>query len=144
MAVTIELECVSAAAAPYKTEIKELYIPAFLGKAGILENHLPYITLIKSGEVYYKDKDNKNHYLYIEEGFLEAADNKITLISDSLVRGEDLDENEVSKRLKELYRIINASLTLEGGVSPGELEKALKEEKGYRTRLEIVKKIEKK
>ena len=69
MPENMELEIVSSTADVFKTEIKELYIPAHLGKAGILENHLPYLSLVNPGELYYKDQNGKHHYLYIASDY---------------------------------------------------------------------------
>ena len=46
MPKNMELEVVTSTADVFKAKIKELYIPAYLGKAGVLENHLPYISLL--------------------------------------------------------------------------------------------------
>lgn len=138
MTKTIELEFVSSTADVYKTGIKELYIPAYLGKAGVLENHLPYLTLLKPGEIYYQDTNGKNHYLYISDGFLEVQDNKITLISDSIEKGEEMDRTQIETKLKEINDTIKASLTLAGGISPEKLDKALLEQKVFKTKLEIL------
>ncbi len=137
----IELEFISSTADVYKTGIKELYIPAYLGKAGVLENHLPYLTLLKAGEIYYRDMSGKNHYLYIRDGFLEVQDNKITLISDSIERGEEMDRAQIEARLKEINDTIKASLSLAGGIHPDILDKALQDQKVYKTKLEIIGKI---
>ena len=138
----MQLEIVSSTADVFKTKIKELYVPAHLGKAGILENHLPYLSLIDTGELYYKDQNNKNHYLYITDGFLEVLDNKIVVISDSIERGEDFDKKEIETKLQELDKIIKASSSLEAGITPDDLLKALADQKEYNTKLDILNKIE--
>lgn len=140
MSDSIELELVSSTDAPYKTVVKELYVPGYMGKTGVLEDHLPYMCLIKSGELYFKDIDDKNFYLYIREGFLEVLNNKAVLISDSLEKGEKLNKEQVTARLKEIEAVIKGSLT--GETSPEDLEKALEDHKEYKTKLEIINKIE--
>ena len=99
MADTIHLEIVTAAEPAIKASIRQLYLPAYLGKAGILEDHKPYITLIKPGEISYRDIHDKNHYLYIQEGFMEVIDNKVVIISDAVERGETFNKEEIEKKL---------------------------------------------
>lgn len=142
MPENMELEIVSSTADVFKTEIKELYIPAHLGKAGILENHLPYLSLIDTGELSYKDKNGEYHYLYITDGFLEVLDNKIVVISDSIEKGEDFDKDDIETKLQEIEKIIKASSSLEAGITPEDLEKALQSQKEYKTKLDILNKIE--
>jgi ATP synthase F1 epsilon subunit len=139
MADFIELEVVSSKKVILeKMEIKELYIPAFFGRAGILKNHLPYITLLKMGEVSYLDPRDKRHYLYIEDGFVESADNKIAIVSDTVVPGEELDKEAISAKLTEVRARIKSSL--KGEISAEELALALEEEKRLKIKAGIIKK----
>lgn len=138
----MELEIVSSTADVFKTEIKELYIPAHLGKAGVLENHLPYLSLINPGELFYKDRNGKHHYFYITEGFLEVLDNKIVVLSDSIEKGEDFDKEKIETKLQEIDKIIKASSSLDAGITPEDLEKALLDQQEYKTKLDIINKIE--
>jgi ATP synthase F1 epsilon subunit len=130
--------------------IKQLYLPAYLGKAGVLEDHKPYITLIKPGEISYTDIQDKKHYLYIQEGFMEVNENKIVIISDAVERGETLNKEEIEKKLAELDKTIKASIKLEEGMTeeemkkmPDELAQAIEEQTEFETKLKIIQKIEK-
>ncbi|UCH94013.1 MAG: ATP synthase F1 subunit epsilon [Candidatus Aminicenantes bacterium] len=148
MADTIQLEIVTAAEPAIKASIKQLYLPAYLGKAGVLEDHKPYITLIKPGEIYYTDIKNKNHYLYIREGFMEVNENKIVIISDAVERGEALDKEEVENKLAELDKTIKASVKLVEGMTeeemikmPDELAQAIEKQTEFETKLKIIQKM---
>ena len=57
MAGAIELEILTSREVVLRAEIKDLYIPAFLGEAGVLSHHLPYLSLLKAGEMSYLDLD---------------------------------------------------------------------------------------
>ena len=148
MADTIRLEIITSTGPAIEAGIKQLYIPAYLGKAGVLENHKPYISLLKPGEIFYTDIDNKNHYLYIREGFMEVNSNKIVIISDAVERGETLDKLEIEKKLEELDKTIKASTKLVEGMTeeemikmPDELAQAIEEQREFETKLKIVQKI---
>jgi ATP synthase F1 epsilon subunit len=139
MADFIELEVVSSNRVILeKTEIKELYIPAFRGEAGILENHLPYISLLSMGEVSYLDPRDRRHYLYIEDGFVESADNRIAIVSDTVVPGEELDAEAIPAKLTAIRARIKSSL--KGEISAEELAVALEEEKRLNIKAGIIKK----
>ncbi len=148
MADTIHLEIVTAAEPAIIADIKQLYLPAYLGKAGVLEDHKPYITLIKPGEISYRDTQDKNHYLYIREGFMEVNENKIVIISDAVERGETLNKEEIEKKLAELDKTIKASLKLAEGMTeeemkkmPDELAQALEEQTEFQAKLKIIRKM---
>jgi len=148
MADNIHLEIVTAAAASLKVSIKQLYIPAYLGEAGVLENHKPYISLLKPGEVFYTDVHGKNNYLYIHDGFMEANDNKIVIVSDSVEKGEDLDKEEIEAKLVELDKKIKALTKLKEGMTeeemkkmPEDLAQALEEQKEFKTKQKILQKM---
>lgn len=148
MADSIHLEIITATEPPIKASIKQVYIPAFLGKAGVLEDHKPYISLLKPGEVFYTDIMNENFYLYIREGFMEVIDNRIIIITDALEKGESLNKEELEQKLAELGTRIQ-SLTKkemtddELKKAPEELAKALETQKELKIKQEIAQKIEK-
>jgi len=141
MSESIQLNIISAGVEFTNVEIKELYIPAYYGQAGILENHLPFIAMLDFGEVAYRDIHDKKHYLFVDGGFLENRNNKIFLIADELELGEDLDKNGINERLSEVARAIKSSL--KGDISPDELEKKIKEQKALRSKLDIIDKVNK-
>ncbi len=138
MAEHISLEVITSTETAVKEEILELYIPAYYGIAGILENHLPYISILKFGEISYKDVEGKDHYLYVENGFMEARDNKIVVISDLTIKGEDLDTGEIESALREVGQKIKSAS--EGGITPEELDVAIIEQEKLKAKSKIVKK----
>jgi len=150
MADSLQLEIVTAAAPKIKATIKQIYIPAFEGKAGVLKNHKPYISLLKPGEIFYTDIDNKNHYYYIHDGFMEVKDNEIIIVSDTIEKGEDFDKEEVETKLNELDKKIKASVKLIEGMTEEEMKKlpddlatALEEKKEFETKQKILQKLSK-
>ncbi len=139
MSENIQLNIISTEDSSINTEISELYIPAYYGEAGILENHLPFITMLGAGEVSYKDTGGKKHYLFVNGGFLENRDNKIFLIADELVQAEDLNIDQIEKSLTEVDKLIKSSL--KGEISPEELELKINEQKALRTKIDIIEKL---
>jgi F-type H+-transporting ATPase subunit epsilon len=142
MAETIELEIISFNEVILRSEIKDLYIPAFLGEAGVKSHHLPYLSLLKAGEISYLDLNGIRHYLYSGEGFMEVNDNRITLIIDTFERGEDFQEDELQKKLFESEKRVKSSF--QGAITPDELQKELAQQKELRLKLDICKKMGKK
>ncbi|MCJ7524658.1 MAG: F0F1 ATP synthase subunit epsilon, partial [Candidatus Aminicenantes bacterium] len=107
--------------------------------AGVLSHHLPYLSMLKAGEISYLDLDGTRHYLYSGEGFLEVRDNRITLIIDVFERGEDLMEEDLQKQMQEAEKLIKSSF--QGAITPSELQVELLRQRELRLKLAICKKI---
>jgi F-type H+-transporting ATPase subunit epsilon len=142
MSDSIHLQVVTYTDTGLKAGIKELYIPAYFGEAGILEDHKPYISLLKAGEVVYTDVMGKRFHLYIREGFIEVLDNNVSIVCDSMEKGEDLNKELIETKLKELNTRIKSSLS--GEITPEELDEALIEQREFEIKRNIIKKIEEK
>jgi len=138
----IKLEIVTSTGIAVETTIKELYIPAYYGEAGILENHVPYISLLNFGELSFTDENNQKHYFFVQDGFMEGAKNKIVIVSDSVEKGEKMDKTETEARYAEANKKIESSL--KGEITPEELEEALIEKKKLQIKIDILKKMTKK
>ncbi len=138
MAEPISLEVITATDTAINEDILELYIPAYYGEAGILSNHLPYISILNFGEISFKDLKGKVHYLYIENGFMEVRDNKIVIISDLTLKSDELDSGEIGNALESINSKIRSAS--DGDISAEELERAILEQKKLAAKSEILKK----
>jgi F-type H+-transporting ATPase subunit epsilon len=135
----IELEIITSIGVAVKAAIKELYIPAYYGEAGILENHLPYISLLNFGEVSYTDEKDRKHYFFVQDGFMETLKNKIMIVSDSVEKGEEIDKADTEARFAEANKKIESSL--KGEISAEELDEVLIEKKKLQVKIDILNKI---
>lgn len=88
-------------------DIESIIVPAAEGYLGVLYNHAPMIVGLNPGAVKYR-KSGKSNYLAIGGGFVEIANNKITLLADSAERPDEIDKERAEdakeraeKRLKE-------------------------------------------
>ena len=138
---TIQLEIISSTRVVLQAAIRELYIPAHYGEAGILENHLPYISLLNFGEVSYVDEAGERLSLYIEEGVLEGAANRVQIISDTVQTAEEMDGPAIQREYEAVSRKVKDAV--KGEITPEELEAALLEQKKLKVRLDILKKTAK-
>jgi F-type H+-transporting ATPase subunit epsilon len=149
MSKMIRMEVVTYGDEALQVNIKELYIPAFNGQVGILQNHKPYISLLKAGEMAYTDSSGKKFHLYIRGGVIEVIDNKVSVICDSMEKIEAVNKKEIEDKLVELDKKIKALGKIEPGMSQNELEKvpdelvkALEEQKEFQIKMKIIRDIE--
>ena len=101
MANTIQIDVVSAEESILSEEAEFVVAPAKMGEVGIYPNHASMITLLKAGSVRIK-KINKSDedLIYISGGILEVQPGKITILSDTAIRGKDLDETKAQAAKK--------------------------------------------
>ncbi len=90
--VTIDVDIVSAEGEIHHGVAKMVYAPARLGEVGIAPRHAPLLTALKPGEIRVEDTEGKEHFYYITGGLLEVQPHKVTVLADTALRGEELDE----------------------------------------------------
>ena len=89
---TIQVDIVSAEGEIHSGEAKMVYAPARMGEVGIAPRHAPLLTALKPGEVRIEDVAGKEHFFYITGGMLEIQPHLVTVLADTALRGEQLDE----------------------------------------------------
>lgn len=89
---TIQVDIVSAEGEIYSGNASMVYAPARLGEVGIAPRHAPLLTALKPGEVRVEDTDGKEHFFYVTGGMLEVQPHLVTVLADTAMRGDQLDE----------------------------------------------------
>ncbi len=92
MATTIDVDIVSAEGEIHSGTAQMVYAPARMGEVGIAPRHAPLLTMLKPGEVRVEDTDGKEHFYFITGGILEVQPHKVTVLADTALRGDQLDE----------------------------------------------------
>jgi len=96
MAMTIHVDIVSAEASIYSGLAEFVVVPAEMGEVGIYPRHAPMISRIKAGSVRIKTPEHADEDLiYVSGGILEVQPGVITILSDTAIRGADLDEARI-------------------------------------------------
>ncbi len=97
MATTLHLDVVSAEASIFSGEAKFVALPGESGEMGILPHHAPLISRIRPGTMKIVHPDDKEEFIFIAGGIIEVQPNGVTVLSDTAVRGGDLDEAKAQK-----------------------------------------------
>lgn len=69
-----------------------VFAPAEMGDVGIAPRHAPLLTKLKAGEVRVQQENGEEQFFFVSGGLLEVSANTVTVLSDTAVRAEDLDE----------------------------------------------------
>lgn len=89
---TIHVDVVSAEELIFSGEARFVALPGEAGELGIYPRHTPLITRIKPGAVRIEKADGTEEFVFVAGGLLEVQPNSVTVLSDTAIRGKDLDE----------------------------------------------------
>jgi len=96
MPMTLHVDIVSAEAAIYSGLAEYVIAPAEMGEVGIYPRHTPLLSRLKPGSVRIKAPDRtEEDLIYVSGGILEVQPGVITILSDTAMRGADIDEARV-------------------------------------------------
>ncbi len=89
---TIKVDIVSAEGEIHSGEAKMVYAPAAMGDVGIAPRHAPLLTKLNPGEVRVENTEGEMEHYYITGGMLEVQPHMVTVLADTALRGDQLDE----------------------------------------------------
>ncbi len=93
---TIHVDVVSAEESIFSGEAKFVSLPGEAGELGIYPRHTPLITRIKAGSVRIEKADGTEEFVFVAGGILEVQPHCVTVMSDTAVRGKDLDDEKAN------------------------------------------------
>jgi len=86
----MHLEIITPEKVVFSDEIDELIVPTVNGEIAILPHHVNLLTQLEPGEMTIKQKGKLQH-LAVTGGFLQIANDKVSLLSDYAIRSEEID-----------------------------------------------------
>jgi F-type H+-transporting ATPase subunit epsilon len=119
---TMQVDVVSAEELIYSGEATFVALPGEVGELGIYPRHTPLISRIKAGSVRIQKPDGEEEFVFVAGGILEIQPNGVTVLSDTAIRGKDLDEakaNDARKQAEEALK--NAKSEIDMAVATSEL-----------------------
>ena len=104
MANTLQVDIVSAEREIFSGAAEMVFAPAVLGEVGIAPGHAPLVTQLAPGEVRVRQVGGEEEGFYVSGGMLEVQPEVVTVLSDTAMRAEDLDEAAALKAREEAER----------------------------------------
>jgi F-type H+-transporting ATPase subunit epsilon len=84
------LEVVTPDRLVLSTEAEVVVCPGVEGQFGVLPGHIPFLSALEIGEMYYKSA-GKTEYLAVSGGFAEVTGEKVTIVAESAEVGREID-----------------------------------------------------
>ncbi len=93
MAKTLHVDIVSAEQAIFSGEAEMIVAPGEAGELGVLPEHAALLTRIRPGTVRIKRPgEEREEIIYVSGGMMEIQPHVVTVLADTSVRAENLDE----------------------------------------------------
>lgn len=92
MAMTVKCDIVSAERQIFSGLVEMVIATGSLGDIGIAYGHAPLLTGIKPGPVRLIKQGGQEEVFYISGGYLEVQPYHITVLADTALRADDMDE----------------------------------------------------
>jgi len=92
MAMTMHVNIVSAEQEIYSGTVTQVFAPAEMGEVGVMPRHAPMLSTLKPGVVRVILQDGEEETFYVSGGILEIQPHVVTILSDTALRADDIDE----------------------------------------------------
>ncbi len=89
---TIQCDIVSAQEEIFSGEATMIFATGTVGELGISPRHAPLITQLKPGPVRVQRPDGDEAFFFVGGGILEVMPHVVTVLADTAVRADDLDQ----------------------------------------------------
>src|SRR5262245_49402815 len=90
--MTLHCDIVSAEKEIFSGRVTMVIVTGTLGELGIMPGHAPLLTGIKSGPVRLKLDNGEEEVFFASGGFLEVQPSGVTVLADTALRADDVDE----------------------------------------------------
>jgi F-type H+-transporting ATPase subunit epsilon len=114
----LTLEIVTPEARVYSETVDTVVIPTVEGEVGILPGHIPLVAQLGAGELR-ATKGGHTELLVVGGGFLQVSGDKVSILADSAIEEQKIDENAVADAMKRAEDALKAKDSL----NPAEIER---------------------
>jgi F-type H+-transporting ATPase subunit epsilon len=106
MAMTMHCDIVSAEKSIFSGLVEMVVAAGSLGDLGIAPGHSPLLTALIPGPVKLILQNGEEEVFYVSGGFLEVQRGIVTLLSDTAIRADDLDEAAAQQAVEDAEKAI--------------------------------------
>ena len=104
MAGTIYCDVVSVEEQLFSGDVRMVIATGSLGEIGIMSGHTPLLTGIRPGPVRLVLQGGREEVIFASGGYLEVQPGLVTVLADTAVRANDLDEAAAQEAQRQAER----------------------------------------
>ena len=97
---TIRCDIVSAEEEIFHGTVSMVVATGEMGELGIAPRHAPMLTTLKPGDLRVQRDGQDELFFYVTGGILEVQPKKVTVLADTALRAEQLDESAADEARK--------------------------------------------
>jgi F-type H+-transporting ATPase subunit epsilon len=125
MAMTMHCDIVSAEKSIFSGRVEMVVATGTLGDLGVAPGHAPLITGLIPGPVRLIKDGGDEEVFYVSGGYLEVQSGVVTLLTDTALRADDVDEAAAVEAMEEAERAMqDSSAELDYGTAAAQLAEA--------------------
>ncbi len=125
MAMTMHCDIVSAEKSIFSGLVEMVVAAGSLGDLGIAPGHAPLLTALIPGPVRLVLSGGEEEVFYVSGGFLEVQRGVVTLLTDTALRADDLDEASALAAVEDAEKAIaNQTAEFEYSIAAAQLAEA--------------------
>ena len=106
MTTTIRCDIVSAEEEIFSGDVTMVVATGEMGELGIAPRHAPLITRLKPGKLVLTQANGEKVDIVVSGGILEVQPQVVTILADTAIRAENIDELAVKKAKEEAERVL--------------------------------------
>ena len=93
-------------------EVDQVNVPGTEGDLGILYDHAPLLTNLRSGQLSY-EKDGETVALVVSGGYLEVTDNRVTVLAETGEFLHEIDRERAERAYADAEKLLLTDLSEE-------------------------------
>jgi F-type H+-transporting ATPase subunit epsilon len=101
MAITVHCDIVSADESLFSGLVEMVVATGSLGELGITAGHAPLLSDLRPGPVRIVKQAGEEEVYYLSGGYLEVQPTTISILADTAVRADDIDEAAAAEAVKD-------------------------------------------
>lgn len=103
----IKLEIVTPEKRVFDETVDAVTVPTAKGEIGILPNHAPLISSLKSGILTYTNK-GASEKMVVSGGFVEVSPNKVSVLADVAEKADEVDIESAKSEREQAEKVLSA------------------------------------
>lgn len=106
MAMTVHCEIASAEEQLYSGLVEMVIAAGTEGDIGVAYGHAPLLTSLQPGPIRIVKQGGEEEIYYISGGYLEVQSSQVSVLADTALRADDMDESKALAAQKEAQQAL--------------------------------------
>lgn len=103
----MNLEVITPERLVLREQVDEVVAPGLSGELGILPEHTPLISQLKTGALTYR-QGNQSVQMHVSGGFIEVSSEGVSVLSDVAERPEEIDVSRAERAKERAEKLLES------------------------------------